>query len=863
MAVRLMRWGSVVCGVASASWARLARLARPWPAAGATFVMVAALMVLPAISWLPQTSDAIPYLIALLAAQAAFAALTLTVAQFALHAVVQRPGVDERMYRAYIHAAGGLRSLWHNIAGLLVAFAVIVVQFAAVGGAPLISAAPGARNVLVVSAASFLFTLLIPVRMHSRSIRLNSPTGWWRLERTVAEADVRTAVDAFVAGDHVGGAPRDGSARDAVLRIRAAAAQAMNDRRADDLAAALATARDLLRYAMDALDAQGYRWGAPGAGASRWPPLAEISSTFHVLREQVFGHGEERYARELRALDWWMVREGIERSCGELLSAGLSGNNFNYSQAVSRRSLRPSLFGDVPLRALREMEAAGRGSGGELNEYLESYATHIVSHQEVLLSHALRVDDSLAFEAGVRNLRQMSSILDRLAPRPFAIELGARRVARVALMGLAGRAMQLHAEGRIASASPYLAPAREAYVSVDQLASDIVFALENADTLLSWSLWGAIDDSADDGGSDIWPRSFALLFFHLRLRELLTESEPTLVLGQHARLVRDAKEGSPERLGAYLVGVTAVSERRAQRAIEGAVIRESIADDERILAAALDSERLDALRANIYAAIFQAAGLEQAFARLGGQSYVQRAGAARVERSFHIPRGYLTALPGWGVMPKLVDLGRALEDDRSHDVFAALADAPMLHHDLRFLSSIPFRGNSALFLEELARVFDYGIRSLEAGPVLFLLTGSWRDLFIRMLHSMPNLSAAEAAPWVFGGVARPPATYRDSPILMFDEPGDNREVYAIDVSGWGCFERARAAPEADLLLRISEVSQSHAEALARAQHGNPSDGLDISAAIMRWRTQVECYVAESSAIKVLNPARARRITHNR
>ena len=156
------------------------------------------LMAVPSIDWLPPAGGATEVLGALLAAQAAIAALSLAVVLFALERVSARPDADDRIFEEYVRQSW-MRPLF---LGGLVAVAstgsVLVAGELARQGAPIVEAAPGLRNFIILAGAAFFASVSLSAVLFERTVRLTRPSAWNDLRRWTTERDVRNSVHVFL-----------------------------------------------------------------------------------------------------------------------------------------------------------------------------------------------------------------------------------------------------------------------------------------------------------------------------------------------------------------------------------------------------------------------------------------------------------------------------------------------------------------------------------------------------------------------------------------------------------------------------------------------------------------------------------------
>ncbi len=164
----------------------------------AAFLGLCVLVAVPPIEWLPSAGDAPGLLGALLAAQAAIAALTLAVTIFVLQGVGARRDAADRVYGAYVRQSRVYCIFYLSVGAVGVTGAVLAGGEFVAGGAPVAQAAPGFANLTLVAVGSFAVNLLLAVELFRRGLQLTRPDEWRKLRRGVDECYVRSAVQAFL-----------------------------------------------------------------------------------------------------------------------------------------------------------------------------------------------------------------------------------------------------------------------------------------------------------------------------------------------------------------------------------------------------------------------------------------------------------------------------------------------------------------------------------------------------------------------------------------------------------------------------------------------------------------------------------------
>ena len=281
-----------------------------------------------------------------------------------------------------------------------------------------------------------------------------------------------------------------------------------------------------------------------------------------------------------------LTTEGIRERCGELFTVGLNGYRWNYQ--IANRIVGGE-FREV-LRDRFSLNAESFILGAKPVEAFP-YARELVRHQERLLSDAMHSGqpsdyDQLhrGFQARLRAIRLHWQADDWPPSEASNLYQQLEREYRIALMGLAGRALFLAQANRIADVNPYLEVGRLAYSHLGPMANDLAPALLYDDSL-GFSLWqeweteGAVPYETIGISTERYP----LLFFTLRLMELSSDTMPTFDLNGRAQRALDWFINNSESVGAYVRAELdpTLEQRRelATEALRSAVRRDEVTED--------------------------------------------------------------------------------------------------------------------------------------------------------------------------------------------------------------------------------------------------------------------------------------------
>ena len=836
--------------------------------------IVAVLLAAPPIEWLPPAREARPLLSALLGAQAAIAALTLAVTLFVLQVVGARQDADDRMSREYVRRSWVRPIFWGSVGAVGVTGAALLAEEFIGAGAPVLAATPGLRNLALLAACAFTANLALAVALFERAIRLAQPDEWRRLRREVNERDVRDAVRAFLRrrqrATTTAGAdepdwglmfpsPDERSAGEAVRSLLDDARSAMDERRQGDFTRALDSIKELIEYAMNEIEPQVPHWEDPGA-QPEWPPLAELDRNLYTFREDVIQRGNREHGFALLDLDYWLLRTGVQRRCGELFTVALEGYRRNYEIA--------SRVGSNELREMFRDRAWSVMPGALVSVSAEDgfpYMRHAVQLQERLLSDAMHSQDSAdfgllrdAFSDLLRHLR-FSWGATRW-PRPASADLyeELRRAYRIRLMGLGGRAMLLTETGRIPAPAPYVEPARDAYDHLDQLAGDMPRILTGDERRQSlWSDW-EMEGARSLEARRMRPEQYPLTFFSVRLLELARDPMPVLDLDGRAQQVLDWFETNGEALErhVHLESGTSIEERRelALGALRAAVQQDEVAAEEEMIDRELSEERIAAFTADVYEAAFSNNAVERLFAHAGAFEYLAGAadgGLEEPDESQYVPKGFLAEEPedARAYYPPLEgdDWGGSHADDVIAMLREALGEAPPIEAPL----------DSE---QDLLSAIDAALGSLGAdGDVIVLLTGDWDRVTFDLAMDPPggykSRLGRQPVHTLGPGVE---ARYRGHPII-WDRADGERRLYVVEPGTWGCFVRQQAEGDTDLLVEVEPIPEERARELLSENPNHLPDIDDHDVKLRKMQTYVRVGVAARTGFRVLDPERARKV----
>jgi len=832
-------------------------------------VFAVVVLVTPPLSWLPEASEAGSLLGPLLGAQAAIAALTLAVTLFVMQGVSNRRDADDRLYRAYVHQSRVQLIFWGSIAAVGLTGAVLLVEMFAASAAPTAATTSGLRNLTLAAVGGFFGNLAFAVALFQTALHLAHPDQWRLLRRDVNERDVRDAVQAFLRrhqrvtaaletdrGDLVDAfpSPVEGSADEAIRALLDDARRAMSDQRQAEFEQSLDSTKKLVEHAMDQIEREGIRWAAPGA-RPHWPPLSGLSSNLYPFREAIIREGDREYAFALLKLDYWLLRAGVERRCGELFTVGLEGYRHNY-EIVARTD--SSGLGDI-FRDQFWTVAWPSIIDLSLKE-ATPYMLQMVRHQERLLSAAMHRNRAIDFErlqTGFDGFLRAVSLHWRIErwQRTESTELYEQleQDYRIALMGLGGRALLLAESGKSADPRPYVQAALSKYDNVGPMGSDVAYALDQSHDISLWSDWeweGAEPLKVVEPDQ----RRYPLTLFCVGLLEFAATPLPPLDLKGSAQRVIDWFTANISRLDRHVSPSADITldERRehAVKALRDAVSTDEIAHDLDVARWQLSTDKVADFMTGVYVYAVGASTIERLFEREGAFLYLSSNapdGPSPREVSQPAPKVFLAEVPHHARADYEALRGNPLGQGLARDVVTSFCEA------LDGAPTVTSRLDSS---DELLRALDEALEGLgPSGEKIVLLLGDWSHIIGDLSVDSPD--GFEPIWWESGwpGVV---ARYFGHAILASVDDGV-RQLYVVEPGRWGCFVRAQAEEDRDLIIDVAAIDTDRANELLSQNPNHLPDIPDRASKLRKLQTFVETRAVARAGFRVKDPLRARRV----
>ena len=828
------------------------------------------------LGWLPPPNETDTLLGALLAAQAAIAALTIAVTLFMMQGINNRQDVDDRIYREYVTRSWVKELLRNSLLAVGVTGTVLLGQKLVSGIEGATSVAPGLPNLVFLAIAAFVSNLVFAGALFERAVHLARPQELIDLRRYVNERDVRQALQAFLRRRTRAEAsllanepdvttilpdPAEGSSDDAVRELLDEARRAMRGGRQREFTRTIDSITTLLKYAMDEIEKTDLKWSPPGRQPD-WPPLIDLWRNLYSFREDVIGQGNRDYVMELLKLDYWLVTTAMDRRCGEMFTTGLSGYQLNYRMAdrLNNSELRHLL------RDSFSLDARGWILILEANEMFP-YAMEMVRHQERILADAMHLDQA---EDYMRLHSDFDSVLNWIRshwevdswPEPAETQLyqQLQQEYGIALMGLAGRAVLVNQTQSISSTHAYLEIAREQYPQTSDFTRDTAQAL-NRETLSERTLWREWETEYVPIGQvySIQTEQYPLAFFAVRLMELITAQDIAIDLHGRAAQVSQWFANNIARVEQHIQADAGenLNERRelAEESLRSAIRRDQISEEYNIIERSLSPERVLNFTSGVRTTATGTNPIEKAFREAGAYLHLHGADkSSPVERGCNrlAPKAHLAQEPVSRQISYTSLEGGPLGQELSYDITRLFEEA---------LTEAPTKSASLDTAGTLLQAIDDIEEGLGAnGELLVMLVGDWFDTEIALNREKPDgylpqwQLQQDNTLWKIG-------QYRKHLIVKGPKDGDRR-LYVVDTKTWGLFVRGRFEDGEDVRVDITPISAERAQELL-ASGGNyfPNEP-DEDSKLRKLQTMVQIKIGARHGFRVVDQERAQQIVHN-
>ena len=822
-------------------------------------------------SWLPELTEAQLLLGTLLTAQAAIAALTLAVTLFVMNGASARRDTDDRVYHEYIRRSWVREIFWSSLFAVFVSALVLVVE-STVSATAKEEHAPGLENLAIVAGIAFLTNLFLAAVLFEKAIALSRPQNWWAMRRAVNERDVREAVQAFVlrarraAAAAIEGQPDvtvlfpssvEGSANQAILALLDEGRRALADRRLGEFKQAFDSIKELIRYAMGEIQTNGIGWGRPGL-QPEWPPLRELGRNLYSFREEVIRRGDRDFVFELLSFDYWLVLTGRKQDCGELYTVGVNGYRWNYQISLRigdrefQELFRERLWGELPfvLSSVDPSEdfpfalEAVRNQEGFLDDAMQTNNPSSFALLHRVFENALQIICRHWIEAG--NQSAVGALCNQLT-----------QAYRIALMGLAGRAVLLEEAGNLPEATPYLETIRTAHSTVGQLAGDMARAFEREDSAIYslWSRWD-MEGSLAFAVRTIYPQKYPLAWFSIRLMEFVSDDMDTPACNGQAQQIQKWFEENVEMIEKYVRDMPelGLEKRRelASNALLAAIRRDVVEEEYEIIQRELSEHKVSTFVSGVNEAAIPRYTIERAFEVAKAFNHLPSdAEDLPDERGYRVlvlkgpfaeePSNARIAYGSWEGR----DYGRGLANDVIEQFVAALEVSPQ-------------NTDSLATAKDLLAKLDELIQDLQpSGSLVIVLAGNWSDVEVELAVNEPagfELQWRVPEDELTGDIGR----YQGFPVFRRRSFAP-RELYVVDLEAWGQMVRGEYEDGRDIFVRVSPISGERAQELLEGNPNHFTDEPDEASKLRKLQTHVELTIYARFEFKVLDALRARRV----
>ena len=830
------------------------KLAARWTAAPLLVATMGA--VLPPIELLPPVEHGRTAVATLTTVQATVAAIGVAVMVFVLQGMgsfgIDNPRVREEFDRR-IAANPSLLTLLALSAWSLLLY-VLMFPPASPGAWPWTVSAGNFMPAVLINA---VVTMALTWRFFARAQRLRHPSEIRVIERYVADRLVRRGVDGFVRrlrdaadGDLPSLGPllqqdlAEAAVDDALQLHFDALRRSMRDSRLTDYSQGFEDLRGYVESAVDQVAKTEMAFGPPGA-EPWWQPLSGIRDKLVWLKDDVFrATGWSPYAYELGSYDYWQISRGLQWRCGELYGMGLAGWRTSYHAAV--RSDDPELTRMMIERTWRLISSAIQAVGFQEDDVVGSaarpldptseddlrYLYFLVSELDRQLAQAMLVDrvhDYVEFNRGFDDLlRQLSLSIEGPRAHGETTRLvldRLRQARRISLLGLSGRAAELARDGRIADPQPYINVVREQYSRPGDLAADIVVALDMTyERLFSWGDWESEGQRPFEAYSVDIERYPLLGFFILSLEFAAAQDIALPLEGQAARIRGRLENLVPQAMRLAQVEPAAIDEvaQRLDQLLDESGQADARREEEEVMAADLDTDRVDAFLADFLWGRYRASTIEPIFRarrafRLTGardDSDLEGLGHSRF-----LPKAAFAEVGGNRGFFDVGLFGEQYERSLMQRFLALFHEREERQRDLSDVSGL----RSAL---------DEARSALGTDKLVAVLAGDWTDIAVRLRSSRvdwfdANWRRSEPNPGEYflgdyGSVA-----------VIEASASAQRYVVVIDPRTWGCVDKV-VGDRGEFVCAIRPIDAARAEAIQvtqRAAGQDPTDSRELQLAV--------------------------------
>ena len=552
---------------------------------------------------------------AVAAVQAAVTGLSLMALGLAVELARRQEDRDDTVYEIMLRSAWIRPTFLFAIAALLATLIAIAIGDFSVDG----NAMPSANLLL----SAYVFTGVVAIALLwtvLRTVQGLTPAGIIGFRFTANDAERRERVEEFISRtvneyptlDPVERVllPHGPLGLTATERLFVEVDDALQSQHAARFSGALQRLRLLVLNSADQIVGSGLGFQPPGQPRfGYWFPLDALQGRLAELWRSAFARQGSEFTREMWSFQYWLVMTGVTRQSGELVELGLRSGLMGYQAAqeagISRGHARHewmNLRGSAWLRVRpiehRQSDPATEVFVARLIEYLQEYGDML-----------LRSDDSVSFGDVMAEFSQ--AFFDREKDRwrsEFHADdgnepLSGFEYAVMALLALAGRAMTLKEQGKLAEIDGYLDPIDELIGQFAPIERFVPAAYEPERPLHQQWGWWEMDGGKGDDSAAIWMAQEEYVTLPLLANLLASESsQPLPSLGGYAQQFSDTWAKHQE----LLLGVAGIAPDDRTDAIDRFSARLATAkaaeereDEDLHLSAPLDQERVSRFLGNL------------------------------------------------------------------------------------------------------------------------------------------------------------------------------------------------------------------------------------------------------------------------
>lgn len=835
----------------------------------------------PLLGFMPPSSEGRQAAGVLVTAQATVAALGVAVMVFVLQGL-RSVEIDSAIVREEYERRIGAAARLFSLLALAALSVVLYLLMQPSIEPPSVRWTVNVGNFVVPVALNLAVTLIVTWRFFSEAQRLSRRSEIREVERAVVDRIVRDGVNGFVRRLKIaqesslsslsvlfGSDPAEGVVDEALQVHFDALRRAMTESRLTDYRNGFEGLRQYVESARDEFQREGIGFGPPGA-RPWWQPLSGIHDKILWLKEDVLRRTAwSPYTYELTRFDYWLANRGLRWRCGELYGVGVSGWRTSYEIAarlddpelrrlIIERTWR--LLADAVVYLIHREDDEGENRR-PIEEQLDpsnsadlEYLYFLVTELERQLGLSLMLDrphDFAEFHRGFGDfVRQLS-----LSTREFEELEGAARSAverirqlrRIALLGLSGRAVLLERAGRLRDAQPFLEVMRDEYQRLSDLVRDFVLVLDDpVGDRFSWSDWESEGRRPLETYS-VDASKYPTIGFLIRALEFAADQELMLPMQGNAerardlvnRLVQDAESAVQIEDRTLLE----TARERLDKALAEAGQADARAEQDAIIAASLDQDRVGTFVADFLAGRYGRAVLEPIFRAFGAYRFTRAEAVDGTGFGWNVAlqKAIFTTTPGnvrfFGIEQHGVDFERSL--------VGQLVEA---------FDEVKPVECSLSHTEDVRAALDVARENLRTDALVAVMVGDWSDTVSDLRYRgidwfEPNRGTERQlpSPFLLG-------TYGGIPVLLLQDARPRR-IVVVDAERWGCIEKA-VIDDGEFQISVNEIDEARADEILRRRAEEGRAEPDEAAARRDLLLSVEWKYLERVKFHVTDTSRA-------